>query len=311
MFKKAILMLSALTFAGHVYAGSMVVRLEAPKSPTNLTSLNLTFVTLDYASNGAITAKCYKKAPSDGGFSQFGNDIAITSGGNTETCIADMNADGQYQFYVTAQNASETATSDTVSVTKNTSGPGTPTNYNKSRINACDDKITFRSADDGGKTVKVEVYRSTNTNFSADGSTRFDTITIGSNTDGSTTVTPPGCNQYYYAVRAFDSAGNGSGLVGDSITVTTNVTVVTTPAAAGAIPVSGRGGNILGAESDTPEGATEASGAILGEATPSATPASPQTASQGGPTRTPWYIGGALLVILFVVWLVKRKNTAQ
>jgi hypothetical protein len=107
--------LGAFIFAGQVFAGTMSIKLEVPKSPTNITNLKLTFVTLDYSANGNITAKCYKKQPNDAGFSQFGGDIAISAGGNTANCSTDLNDDGTYQFYVTAANAGETIPSDTVS----------------------------------------------------------------------------------------------------------------------------------------------------------------------------------------------------
>lgn len=309
----------ALTlFAGTVYAGSMTIKIEQPKSPTNLTSLNVNFVVLDYTANGAITARCYKKGPGEAGFSQFGSDIAISAGGNSVNCVADsssFSSEGTYQYYVTAANAGETVTSDTVNVERKTSGgPDTPTNYSKSRVNVCDYKISFRTADDGGKTVKVEVYRSGDTSFTADAGSRVDTITIGSNTDGSSTTTPPNCNQeFYFAVRAFDSIGNGSGLVGDSVTVTvagttTTTTTTTGSGQQGAIP-AGTGGNILGAEA--PGGSTGASGAILGEeATASPTP----SGAYAAPTpnlftakNLGWGVLG-IAGILLVVWLLRRKQ---
>src|SRR6185369_9485240 len=96
------------------------------------------------------------------------------------------------------------------------------TNYSKDKITACEYKIHFRSADDAGKTVKVEVYRSENKSFSADAGSRVGTVATGSNTDNDFTQSVPDCNKvYYYAVRAFDSGGNGSGVTGDSETVVT------------------------------------------------------------------------------------------
>lgn len=305
---------AALAIAGQVFAGTMSIKLEAPKSPTNLTSLNLTFVVLDYSSTGgAITAKCYKKGPSDGAFSQFDGDKAISAGGNTATCVANLNTEGTYQFYVTATNtAAETVQSDTRSVEFKTSGPGTPTSYSKSRVNACDYKISFHTADDSGKTVKVEVYRSSNTTFTADDGSRVDTITIGSNADGSSTTTPPNCNtDYFFAVRAFDSSGNGSGLIGDSVTTTTTTTTVTgasgTTGAAGAIP-AGTNGNVLGASNGPLEGPTGTSGGVLGEASASGTPTAAPTPTPAKPgglfTPRNAGIGGGLLILLILLFIL-------
>jgi len=86
----------------------------------------------------------------------------------------------------------------------------------------------FRTADDGGKTTRVEVYRSENTSFTADSGSRRTTISIGSNQNGSYNDIVGDCNKtYFYVLRAFDSADNGSGLVGDSVTVTTTTTTTT------------------------------------------------------------------------------------
>jgi hypothetical protein len=147
-----------------------------------------------------------------------------------------------------------------------------PSYSGKERVNVCDYKIKFHTADDGGKTVKIEVYRSENTTFDVNDGSRVDTIGIGSNTDGSSITTPPSCNkEYYFAIRAFDENGNGSGVAGDSITKTTTTTTTTTsgasgtpPAAGGAIP-AGTNGNVLGISNGPIESPTGPSGAILGK----------------------------------------------
>ena len=91
--------------------------------------------------------------------------------------------------------------------------------------------------------MKVEVYRSQNTSFNADNSTRIREFAMGSNTEMSFVDSAPGnCqNEYYYAVRAFNAYGNGSGIVGDSlITVTTTggTSTTYTTTETGALPVA-------------------------------------------------------------------------
>ncbi len=311
-FKTIVLTIASLCIAGQVFAGSMSIKIEQPKSPTNLTSLNVNFVVLDYASNGNITAKCYKQGPSDGGFSQFGSDIAITPGGNTSNCTADssvLTSDGTYQFYVTAANSGETVTSNTVSVIRNTSGPDTPTSYSKEDFESCKYKIKFHTADDG-KTAKVELYRSPNTTFDVNAGSLVETKTIGPNADGEFVNEKPDCSKtYFYAIRAFDSTGNGSGIRGDSEThtITTTILPTTTTGTAGAIP-AGTGGNILGAE--TLKGATGPSGAILGEqASPSPTQQPYTPPKPNLFRRSTMLTVGAIAVILLGIWLAKRKKS--
>ena len=276
LFTKASIIAGSLIFAAQVYAApALSVRIMQPKSPTNQSSLKLTVVTLDRLGR-AVTVKCFKKGPSDPVAVQFGSDKLIPSGGDSGVCTVTSSIignKGTYDFYATA-TSTYTETSEVVTVDFNTEGPGTPTNYSKGRQSDCDYKINFKSADDSGKTVKVEVYRNQNKEFNADSSTRIRTFDIGSNVEVSFIDSAPGnCqNEYYYAVRAFDAYGNGSGIVGDSaIKVTTTTTSTTTTTVSEAIPV---GNVILPAEGEvlgkaTKEGETvkkEKEGEILGKA---------------------------------------------
>ncbi|MDH7476567.1 MAG: SdrD B-like domain-containing protein [Microgenomates group bacterium] len=231
----------------NVFAGSLSVRLSEPKSPTRFNNFDLNFVALDY-DNNPITVKCFYKK--EGGvYSQFDTTKTLTAGGNAGSCkvtSSQLNQDGKtYSFYVEADNGTETALSEIVSVDFNTQGPGTPTSYSKEHSGTCEYKIKFKTADDGGKTVKVEIYRSRDTNFALDGSTRTASIPIGSNSEYAYTDNLPSgyCDDtWYYALRAFDSAGNGSGWVGDSLVTivytTTATTSTTTSPTTGAIPVT-------------------------------------------------------------------------
>ncbi|MDD4027391.1 MAG: hypothetical protein PHO75_04380, partial [Candidatus Shapirobacteria bacterium] len=231
----------SLFFVGGVKAidiDSLSVRLEQPKSPTNINDLKLTFVALDL-DNKAITVKCFKKGPSDSGYSQFGADIPLDAPGDTSRCKTNssiLNTEGPYLFYVTA-NGEE---SNIVSLDYKTSGPGTPSDYRKEWLNGgCDYKIHFKTADDGGKTVKVELYRADITDFILDSGSRVASVSIGSNQESTITNTVPDCSKsYYYVLRAFDDAGNGSGTIGDTVTITKTSTTVGTTTTSGAIPVT-------------------------------------------------------------------------
>lgn len=265
---------AVLTLTNQVLAANLSVRLEQPKSPTNQNTFGINFVALDIQ-NRAITVECFKKGPGDSAFTQFGADINLIAGGNTGNCgvtSSIVSAEGTYQFYVTATAGAEPVDSSIISVDYKTSGPGTPTNYSKEKVSDCDYKIKFRTADDGGKTVKVDIYRSENLSFGADVGNRVAIIAIGSNQDGSFDNFVPDCSKsYYYAIRAFDNVGNGSGVVGDSVTKTVTTNVVITPTPGGetaAIPAGGTalagsegqilGGGATGTEEAKPEAGEEA-----------------------------------------------------
>lgn len=302
----------SLVFASQVFAAipNLSARIEQPKSPTNINELDITVVTLDRQGR-AITVKCFKKAPSDAGYVQFGSDIAVTPGGNSVHCETNstiLPTNGTYLFFAEAYAQSDVATTTTVSVDYNTSGPGTPTNYSKSRTD-CTYTIHFRSADDAGKTVKVNIYRSDSTAFNLDSGTLVGTVNIGSNTDADFANTVPDCSKtYYYAIRAFDSADNGSGVVGDSEVHTTTTTTTTTGTSAGVTQgavAAGTAGNILGEAT----GATGAEGTAAGEVMGEGSPATSETYTPPKPGRVVWpWAVGAGLALLLIAWLLRKKQ---
>jgi len=232
---KKIIFLSVFAFLASVVtstvlaAGNLVVRLEQPKTPTNQKNFKLNFVVLDM-NNNAVTVKCFKKGPSDGSFSQFDADKILKAGGNSGYCQIDgnvLNTSGTYQFKVTG-TSDVTSESSVVSVDFNNIKPGTPYNYSKEEIGSCDYKIKFHTSNnDGGKTTSVAVYRSAETSFIADNNSLIYTQSVGSDKDIEVINSVPDCNKdYYFAVRAFDSAGNGSDLTGDSNIITTTSNVI-------------------------------------------------------------------------------------
>ncbi len=253
LFKSILLSALFLFFTAGVSDAAISIRLDQPKSPTNSNSFNVSFVTLD-TEGTPITVKCFKKGPSDGGFSQFGGDTTISAGGNSGNCpsvSSFVNTEGTYQFQAKATGSSGTAESSIISVDYKTSGPGTPTNYSKDKA-ACTYTIKFKTADDSGKTSKVVLYRSESSTVEAN---EVDTKSIGSNTDSQFENTPPDCSkEYLYALRAFDTAGNSSGVVGDSITVASTTTTTQTLSTLASAETSGEQGETIGGAIPVGEG---------------------------------------------------------
>jgi hypothetical protein len=287
-------LLALFLFAGGAYAATSV-RVEAPTSPTNKDNFNLTFVALDTESTQTVNVNCYKKGPSDSGYSVF-KSFSLVNGGNTDRCQVTSDVvnqgNGTYSFYVTADGTSN-ATSATVSIDYNSSTPGTPVNFNKSKQDDCTYKITFKTANDSGKTVKVVLYRTSDLSLVSDSWNQVGSIGIGSDADGSMTdnVSPNCSKSYYYIVRAFDVYGNGSDSVGDS---GASVTVVnptgTSQAGQGAIPVTSGGGSVLGTETQT--------GEVLG---------TEKTATKPGTTETVNKAKGAQSTS-FLAWVATHKK---
>lgn len=265
MFKSLLISFVAFVlFVGSSYAATSV-RLQTPPSQTNVEEINLTFVALDTDSSQTVSVDCYKKGPSDASYSVF-QTFSLTNGGNTNNCDVHFNqGNGTYSFYVKATGTS-TTTSSTVNVDFNNSTPGIPTGYSKEKTDSCTYKISFKTADDSGKTVKVYLYRSETASFDADDSHKVNSINIGSNTESSMTDNiNPNCNtNYYYAIRAFDAYGNGSGVVGDSNTTTVNPTITQEQ---GAI-ANGTNGNALSSSNGSEAGTKGVLGTESAKTTP-------------------------------------------
>lgn len=262
LFTKILLgVFAVFLFAGTSFAATSV-RLQQPASQTNQDTFNITFVALDTNPDQAVTVQCEKKGPGDADFVNFGSPINLSNGGNTDVCqvnsgIVNQN-DFTYQFRTTANGSSSNVQSNVVNVKFNNQTPGTPVNYNKTKPDNCTYKIEFRTANDSGKTVKVVLYRSTETSFSADSGHQVNSVNIGSETDGSMTdnVSPNCSTEYFYVIRAFDIYGNGSGVVGDSSVTITNISGATTTTGTneqGAIVLGQGQGQVLGEETKTEE----------------------------------------------------------
>ncbi len=193
---------------------ALSVKIGIPESPTKNTDFKIGFVALDIDGR-LVTAQCYKEGVPD---AAVGTEFAPKNGGNSGNCVIDssvMPTDGVYKFFVKIQSGIDEINSDLAIVELKTGLPGTPLNYDRDNINNCEKKISFRTANDG-VTAVVELYRSTETDFTADNSTRVADLAIGPGQDGNFTDIVPDCNEdYFYAIRAFDALGNGSEVVGD------------------------------------------------------------------------------------------------
>lgn len=204
---------------------SLAVQIFQPKSPTNIDNFKLEFTTLDI-NNSPITVKCYKKSPSEASFVQFDGDKILKVGGNSGSCAVSnsvLNSEGTYIFFVSANGVD----SETVSVDYKSSTPGTPHSYSKNKTGTCEYTVKVTTNNDGGKTSRVVLYRSDSLSFTADGGSQVDNRNAGSDVVVEMKNSVPDCNKnYYFAVRAFDNVGNGSGIIGDeNIVYTTSSSI--------------------------------------------------------------------------------------
>ncbi len=306
-------------------ASTVSVNVEQPKTPNNQREFNVNFVALTTTGN-VVTVKCFKQAPGEASFTQFGSDIVLSSGGNTDNCLVTSSittTDGTYAFYVSADDGTNSVTSNTVTVNLDTSYPDAPTGYGKTKVDSCNYKINFHTASDNGKTVKVEVYRSDSTTFNADSGTRVASISIGSNSDGNYTSSVPDCNKtYYFVIRAFNAAGNGSGIVGDSEVHITTINPTSTQHQ-GAIPVtngtvngntqngSNTSSSVLGTQTTTDQAKDNGNTkkGVLGDETKNNTEAAKSFLSSKTGIAVTAFAALIVLGLLFFMWRKMKKSS--
>lgn len=323
----AIVAFALVMLPGIASAASLSVEIETPEAVVNTTDFKIGFATLDVLGR-SLEVECYTTL-SALPFATY--PLESSFGGNAGDCQVNNSVvptDGNYEFFVRAKalgEAPETVESEHVTVTVATSVPGTPTNYDRDD-DSCQAYISFRTANDSGKTVKVELYRSEENPFVANSSTKVDEQVIGSDTEGNFTNALPDCDEdIFYALRAVDVYGHGSGFVGDievdteTVTETkTKINTVVIPGqASGALPAASgaqSGGSVQGAATDVSgedaEEAPEGAGEVLGEA----------TEGEGETlvgnwldtlTKHPWWTTLGLISIALLLWYGYKKRSGR
>ncbi|HOM77623.1 MAG TPA: hypothetical protein PLT50_00235 [bacterium] len=189
---------------------ALFLRISEPKTPDNR-SFVVDYVALDIQNN-PIKITCLKKSPQDTFFTPF-LEVTTKAGGDSGVCAIDGNilsTEGIYTVKVTAE-VNGTAKSEEVAVLYKKTGPQRPKYIEKEKVNNCEYEVTVKTSDDS-KNAYIEIYRSAKKDFTVGASTRVKTMDVTANKTYEFTHKLYGgdCGSSYYAVRAFDSAGNPS-----------------------------------------------------------------------------------------------------
>ncbi len=198
----------------YAQTSNIIVKIEQPVSQINTPNFKIGYVALDLLGR-SLQIQCYEST-----HGAFGP-IYTTNSGN---CVIDNTAvttDGTYEFYATATAGAETAFSEKVFVTVDLTKPSPVTNYEKT-TNGCINTLKFTTANDGGQTSKIQIFRSDKSTFVANSSNLIAEIPTTSGQAITYQDTTPLCNvTYFYAIRALDTAGNISAFVTDKVVVVT------------------------------------------------------------------------------------------
>ncbi|MFW6110168.1 MAG: hypothetical protein ACOC6Q_01960 [Patescibacteria group bacterium] len=207
------------------HAQSVVVRLQEPESPTSRDSRKLNFVALD-TQDREITVRCFQSKPGVLGFSEF-DSRNLDAGGDSGYCQVSsdvLSTAGTYNFYVEATADGDTASSEEVQLEYDPNDPDDP-EYIEKESEGCQDLIEIKVGDDGD-TSRIRVYRSEDTEFEANFDTEIRNIAVEPGEKVEFSASRPDCDDtYYYAVIAYDEAGNRSGAVAEEIEKEVTVTV--------------------------------------------------------------------------------------
>jgi len=193
---------------------NLVLRVSEPETPTNQ-AFNVDFVALVLETKKLpVKIICSLKKPGESAYTKISTETLI-NGGDSGLCKvteALLTSKGTYYIEVKATTSSDSAEGN-VSVYYDGDAPSTPKWIEKDKKSDCEYEIEFKTADDG-QTSYVEVYRSDSKEFTVGPSSKIRTINIGPNEKYSFTHDLYGndCGKSYYAVRAFDDAGNYSGI---------------------------------------------------------------------------------------------------
>ncbi len=150
--------------------------------------------------------------------------------GNSGTFAVSVLADGDYTYYLAASrdsSADPIQTTSPITVHVDATAPAAPA-YNGKTQSGNTYILSFTAPTDTD-VKNVQIFASTSTTYTANASTRIGDIVVTPGQSQSFSYNAPDGAVRYFALEAFDTAGNGSTLVGDpGIVVNAVRTVVAT-----------------------------------------------------------------------------------
>ncbi|MDL2341993.1 MAG: hypothetical protein QFB87_02870 [Patescibacteria group bacterium] len=268
---------------------------------------------------------------------QDGNDSALQTqdtstdpnavNGNSGTFTVTVPGDGDYGYHVVLHrdaDPSDTKTTASKTVHVDATAPDAPFYAGKTRSGNTYN-LTFTAPNSPDVTL-VQIFASTSTSYAASSNTRVGSISVTPGQTASFSYTAPDGATRYFALQAFDSAGNGSAPVGDAGVTVTPIQFVTTGGATQAANTT-TAAAVLGANTTTentapavattaPAGQVEATGNNTTATTPKKTTNGKVLGSEitkPNASHAGWWYGlGGLVVLLALAYyfLVHRSKRA-
>jgi hypothetical protein len=232
-----------------------------PASEVNTRSFNIQYSVLSTQAD-VFTVTLTNTGPAAFDQSQQTNVDPHGVNGNSGSFALTNVPDGHYTFTVTAtrNGSADTAQSRSATVDVDATAPAAPT-YNGKTRNGNTYSVSF-TAPSTSDVKYIKVFASTSTTFIANNTTQVGEVAVNPGDPVTFNYLAPDGTARYFAVQAFDSAGNGSTLTGDPNIVVTTTFVggqgggapVNTAAATGGAGGVGGGAGAAGAAGTTPAG---------------------------------------------------------
>lgn len=218
--KKIIFVLSVLIFSAFVFTrpalAAFKIAVSAPPEYTNREDLRIYYTYLETDGKTAKVNLYVQKEGKDWRQTKDKDKTAVS--GYFQLEGSDFyNGDGKYHFYAKAWVEGVEYVSSTVTTTFDRSAPGQVTDYSKAKKDELNYEIRWRNPSDSDY-QRVHIYRSREKSFTADTGTKvgeafgapgeYMKLENGSLEDKNA--------EYFYAIIAFDRAGNHSGIVTDA-----------------------------------------------------------------------------------------------
>ncbi len=296
-------LVTAASSVGSAVAATFVkVNIATPTTLSRSKTFNVEFTALSTNAGDNLDVALFQNG------SQINSRTTTKPFGDSGTFAVTVPADGNYQYYFTANNGSTTVSSATKTVTVDTAASA-PLAYGGTTRNGNSYTVSF-TVPAGSDITQVRVFSSAAPNFTADGSTEVGVINVTPGQTVTFTYNSPDNRQRFTAVQAFDAAGNGSTLTGDA---NTNVNQgLGLPAggvllaAAGAAAVAGaanddQDGQVNADGNSTTDGVRQSDGDVLG------TEAASTVASGNSNSSTIAYLIIAALILAAIIYANRQR----
>ena len=206
--------------------------------------------------------------------------------GNSGSFAVTVPTDGDYSYHVEAtRDGSADGVKATASRTVHVdaTAPDAP-KYN-GKTNAGNSYVISFTAPSSPDVTHVQIFAATSTTYQASDATRVGDVAVSPGQSTSFSYTAPSSTVRYFAVQAFDAAGNGSTIVGDPGITVTNVRTTSTPNSGVNTAVATPGAFGTAGTANNPAAANAANGSVLSATTTA--PGGEVNATGNSKTTTP------------------------